>query len=173
MGGTLTFESVENHGTTVYLMLPFSVPEPSAIPVSPRTAQSEAAAAPLHLLLVEDEEISRLSARLTLEQMGHRVVTASNGADALAALRQGAFDGVLMDVQMDVMDGVEATRRIRSGDSGVLAAQVPIIAMTAYAMAGDRERFLAAGMDDYIPKPVQVAELRKALGRIAEKLDKG
>ncbi|MDP3428659.1 MAG: ATP-binding protein, partial [Humidesulfovibrio sp.] len=173
MGGTLTFESVENHGTSVYLMLPFTIPEASGIPVSPQPVQGEAAAAPLALLLVEDEEISRLSARLTLEQMGHRVVTASNGADALAALRKGVFDGVLMDVQMDVMDGVEATRQIRSGGSGVLNAQVPIIAMTAYAMAGDRERFLDVGMDDYIPKPVQVAELKKALGRIAEKMGKG
>ena len=73
---------------------------------------------------------------------------------------------MLMDVQMDVMDGMEATRLIRGGTSGVLDAQVSIIAMTAYAMAGDRERFLEAGcMNDYVAKPVQVAELKKALGR--------
>jgi CheY-like chemotaxis protein len=124
---------------------------------------------PLRILLVEDDEISRLSARLTLERMGHRVVTANDGAEALKALHDSAYDCVLMDVQMDVMDGVEATRRIRTGAPGVLNPHVPIIAMTAYAMAGDRERFLEAGMDDYVPKPVKVEELNRALGRVVKK----
>jgi CheY-like chemotaxis protein len=74
---------------------------------------------------------------------------------------------------MPIMDGLEATRGIRSGNSGALDTQVPIIAMTAYAMTGDRERFLEAGMNDYIAKPVQVAELKNALERVAEKLGKG
>jgi two-component system, sensor histidine kinase len=78
-----------------------------------------------------------------------------------------------MDVQMDVLDGVEATRGIRSGNCGALDPQIPIIAMTAYAMTGDREKFLEAGMNDYIAKPVQVAELKKALERVASKLEKG
>lgn len=72
---------------------------------------------------------------------------------------------------MDIMDGVEATRRIRSGASGVLDAQVPIVAMTAYAMSGDREIFLEAGMNDYVAKPVQVAELKRALGRVMKQAD--
>lgn len=173
MGGTLAFDSTEGQGTSVYLMLPFSIPEQSAIPLTATSDTSAEIFASLHLLLVEDDEICRLSARSTLEKMGHRVVTANNGEEALEALRGGSFDCVFMDVQMDVLDGEEATRRIRSGNSGVLDTQVPIIAMTAYAMTGDRERFLKAGMDDYIAKPAHVTELKKALERVAEKLGKG
>ena len=171
MGGTLAFDSTEGQGTSVFLVLPFSIPEQSAIPLtatpSPKNAES---IGPLQLLLVEDDEICRFSAQSTLEKMGHQIVTANNGAEALQALRETSFDCVLMDVQMDVLDGVEATRRIRSGNSGALDTQVPVIAMTAYAMTGDRERFLEAGMNDYIAKPVQLEELKKALERVAEKL---
>jgi PAS domain S-box-containing protein len=171
MGGTLTFDSVEGKGTTVYLMLPFGLPKPSAFPVAAAPKGNAESQVPLHLLLVEDDEISRLSARLTLERMGHQVETANNGAEALAALRRSTFDCVLMDVQMDVLDGVEATRRIRSGDAGVLDAQVPIVAMTAYAMSGDREKFLEAGMNDYVAKPMHVEELKKALLRMGRATD--
>jgi len=104
--------------------------------------------------------------------MGHHVVTVKNGEEALEALRGSYFDCVLMDVQMDVLDGVEATRGIRSGESGALDTQVPIIAMTAFAMTGDRERFLDAGMNDYLAKPVQVVGLKKALERVTQKLGK-
>jgi CheY-like chemotaxis protein len=126
----------------------------------------------LRLLLVEDEEISRLSGRLHLEKLGHQVVTANNGEEALENLRASRYDCVLMDIQMDVMDGLAATRAIRSGASGVLDAQVPIIAMTAYAMSGDRESFLEAGMNDYVAKPVQVEELKRVLVRGMEKAGK-
>jgi len=166
MGGTLTFESTEGEGTAVYLVLPFSIPEQSSITLEATPDPSAENSASLRLLLVEDDEICRLSARLTLEKMGHQVVTANNGEEALDALRWSTFDCVLMDVQMDVMDGAEATQRIRSGHSGVLDAQVPIIAMTAFAMTGDRETFLEAGMNDYIAKPVHVEELKKALARV-------
>jgi CheY-like chemotaxis protein len=166
MGGTLTFESTEGEGTSVYLVLPFSIPEQSSIPWEATPDPSAETSASLRLLLVEDDEICRLSARLTLEKMGHQVVTANNGEEALDALRGSTFDCVLMDVQMGVMDGVEATQQIRSGSSGVLDAQVPIIAMTAYAMIGDRERFLETGMNDYIAKPVQLGALKLALARV-------
>jgi two-component system CheB/CheR fusion protein len=173
MGGTLTFDSTEGQGTSVYLMLPFSIPEHAAIPTNLESIRGENIPVSLRLLLVEDDEVCSVSARLTLKKMGHDVVTAKNGAEALEALQGNSFDCVLMDVQMPIMDGLEATRGIRSGNSGALDPQVPIIAMTAYAMTGDRERFLEAGMNDYIAKPVQVAELKKALERVAEKLGKG
>lgn len=172
MGGTLAFDSTEGQGTSVYLVLPFSIPEHAAIPTTPELLRENVPAS-LRILLVEDEEISRLSARLTLEKMGHQVVTANNGIEALDTLRGSSFDCVLMDVQMEVLDGVEATRRIRSGNVGAVNTQIPIIAMTAYAMAGDMEKFLAAGMNGYIAKPVQVVELKKALERVAETLGKG
>ncbi len=173
MGGTLAFDSTEGQGTSVYLMLPFSIPEYAAIQTNTKPIRGENIPVSLRILLVEDDEVCRVSARLTLKKMGHHVVTAKNGAEALDALRINSFDCVLMDVQMDVLDGVEATRQIRSGNSGDLNTQIPIIAMTAFAMTGDREKFLEAGMNDYIAKPVQVAELKKALERVAEKLGKG
>ena len=173
MGGTLAFDSNEGQGTSVYLVLPFSIPGYAAVPTTPESVPDANIPASLRLLLVEDDEICRFSARLTLEKMGYHVVTARNGAEALDALREASFDCVLMDVQMDVLDGVEATRQIRSGNAGALDTQIPIIAMTAFAMTGDREKFLEAGMNDYIAKPVQVAELKKALERVAQKLGKG
>ncbi|PKN07438.1 MAG: hypothetical protein CVU73_11760 [Deltaproteobacteria bacterium HGW-Deltaproteobacteria-8] len=172
MEGTLTFDSTEGIGTTVYLSLPFKLSAHDLVPVTPLLGTDGEKLAPLRILLVEDEEISRLSARLTLEKKGHQVVTANNGVEALEALRGGTYDCVLMDVQMDVMDGVEATRQIRNGSAGALDSHVPVIAMTAYAMTGDRERFLQAGLDDYVAKPVQVEELMKALERAMEKRGK-
>jgi PAS domain S-box-containing protein len=169
MAGSLTFESTEGFGTTVYLSLPFKLPAHDLAPVAPQIVSNSGALSPLRLLLVEDEEISRLSARLTLGKKGHQVFTADNGVEALEALRGNTYDCVLMDVQMDVMDGVEATRQIRNGSAGAMDAHVPIIAMTAFAMTGDRERFLEAGMDDYVSKPVQVEELMQALERVMEK----
>ena len=156
----------------MYLMLPFCPPGNLAHPTITRHNDEEDSPASLRLLLVEDEEISRMSACMNLEKMGHQVVTANNGEEALEALRRSTYDCVLMDVQMDVLDGVEAARRIRDESFGVIDTQVPIVAMTAYAMTGDREKFLDAGMNDYVAKPVQLDELKKALRRVTENLGK-
>ncbi|HEU6436463.1 MAG TPA: ATP-binding protein [Nitratidesulfovibrio sp.] len=163
MGGTLQYDSQTGEGTSAYLTLPFSRSDHTEHSPPRKEAPVGAGQEGLHILLAEDDEVSRLCARRLLEHMGHEVTTTANGAQALDALRAGHFDCVLMDVQMDVMDGVEATRRIRSGASGVLDARIPIIAMTAYAMAGDREKFLAEGMDGYVSKPVMAAELAAAI----------
>ena len=173
MGGTLAFESTEGEGTTVYLVMPFTISEQPAISLEVSPAPREEPFLALRLLLVEDDEICRLSARKILEKLGHLVVTANNGEEALDVLRENTFDCVFMDVQMDILDGVAATRMIRSGNSGVLDTQVPIVAMTAFAMTGDRETFLEAGMNDYIAKPVHFAELKAALARMTEKMGKG
>ncbi|WP_250645532.1 response regulator [Salidesulfovibrio onnuriiensis] len=99
-----------------------------------------------------------------LERLGYRNVhCVDNGSKALDMVAEGSFDCVLMDVQMPVLDGVETARRIRGADG--VHASVPIIAMTAHAMPGDRERFLAAGMNDYIAKPVDLEALREKLER--------
>jgi CheY-like chemotaxis protein len=89
------------------------------------------------------------------------VDTVVNGREALKMLCENQYDAVLMDIQMPVMDGLEATRTLRSWKGP--AASVPVIALTAYAMVGDREKFLAQGMDGYIPKPVSIVDVRKAI----------
>jgi len=165
MHGTLEFDSLAGQGTSVYLTLPFGAPDQAADTLPSLENQQEGAGQRLRILLVEDDPANSVSARRLLERMGHEVLTTANGAEALDALRTERFDCVLMDVQMNVMDGVEATRRIRSGNSGVRDAQIPVIAMTAYAMTGDREQFLAAGMDEYVPKPVAAEELATAISR--------
>jgi two-component system, sensor histidine kinase and response regulator len=97
-------------------------------------------------------------ARGILENQGHEVISANNGLEALDLYREQHFDLVLMDVQMPEMDGYEATRRIRSWDAA-MAKRTPVLALTAHAMAGDRELCLNAGMDDYITKPLDAREL--------------
>ena len=111
------------------------------------------------ILLVEDNATNQKLALALLRRRGHQVDVADNGAQALSALADADYDLVLMDCRMPVMDGFEATSAIRSGDSGVRDAGIPIIAMTADAMGGDRERVLAAGMDDYLSKPIDATAL--------------
>jgi CheY-like chemotaxis protein len=113
---------------------------------------------PLRVLLAEDNPVNQRVAARLLDKRGHVVVLAENGAQALEALEQQSFDLILMDVQMPVMDGVQATAAIRQRER-ITGTHIPIIAMTAHAMEGDRERFLGNGMDGYISKPVQPREL--------------
>lgn len=124
-------------------------------------------AAPLlRILLVEDDETSRAAETQLLKKMGHAVQTANNGIEALESMRRSTFDCVLMDVQMEVMDGLEATKNIRADVSKFFDPKIPIVAITAYAMRGDRERFIMAGMDDYISKPFDRSKLAHVLGGI-------
>jgi len=115
------------------------------------------------VLLVEDNPINQKVACLMLERIGHRVVVAANGKEAMAALQGNRFDVVLMDCQMPEMDGFEATRRIRAEEQA--GRHLPIIAMTANAMQSDREQCLSAGMDDYLSKPVRLSDLASMLER--------
>ena len=117
------------------------------------------------ILVVEDNVTNQAVARGVLEKFGAHVDIAANGEEAIGALERVAYDLVFMDCQMPVMDGYTATRCIRDGNSKVRDHAIPIIAMTANAMRGDREVCLAAGMDDYIAKPVDLTELRKQLER--------
>jgi PAS domain S-box-containing protein len=117
----------------------------------------------LRLLLAEDNAANQRVASLLLERMGHTVELAANGAVALERLGAEPFDAVLMDCQMPVLDGYEATRRIRSGALPGVNPRVPVIALTAYARPEDRAHCLAAGMDGYVPKPIRPAELQAAL----------
>jgi CheY-like chemotaxis protein len=118
--------------------------------------------APLRILLTEDNAVNQLLALRILEKQGHVVVVVDNGAKALKACQENTFDLILMDVQMPVMDGVEATAAIREKER-TTGKHVPIVAMTAHAMAGDRMRFLKAGMDGYVSKPIHLQELLEAI----------
>jgi CheY-like chemotaxis protein/HPt (histidine-containing phosphotransfer) domain-containing protein len=132
----------------------------------PRVAEPAVAAGPaLRVLLVEDHPANQRVAMLLLAKLGHTVEVAANGRIALERLGAGRFDVVLMDCQMPVMDGYEATRRIRAGSEPGVDPAVPVIALTAYALADDRAKCIAAGMDDKLTKPVRAADLRAALAR--------
>jgi PAS domain S-box-containing protein len=117
------------------------------------------------VLLAEDNVTNQKVAVKVLEKMGHRVDPVANGAEAIRALRSIPYDLVLMDVQMPEMDGLEATRGIRAGRAGPHNTRIPVIAMTAHAMKGDRERCMDAGMDDYVSKPIEPRELQRAVER--------
>jgi signal transduction histidine kinase/CheY-like chemotaxis protein/ligand-binding sensor domain-containing protein len=117
------------------------------------------------ILLTEDNLVNQRLALRLLRKMGHQVVVAQTGKEALSALQSEKFDLVLMDVQMPEMDGLEATREIRNNEQGG-QEHVPVIAMTAHAMSGDHESCLKAGMDDYIAKPINREELRQAIERV-------
>lgn len=122
---------------------------------------------PLSVLLVEDGLVNQKLAVIVLEKQGHRVVVANNGKEAIAALESERFDVVLMDVEMPEMDGMEATAAIRAKELET-DEHVPIIAMTAHAMKGDRDRCLDVGMDDYVSKPVRSEILFEAIGRVLD-----
>ncbi len=115
-----------------------------------------------HVLLAEDYEANRRVAVHMLDRLGFGVDVACNGIEALECLAQGAYDAVLMDCQMPELDGFEATRRVREIERGS-ERHIPILAMTAHALAGDRERCLAAGMDDYLAKPIKLKALEDLL----------
>ncbi|MGD0014116.1 MAG: response regulator [Bryobacteraceae bacterium] len=117
----------------------------------------------LRVLVAEDNPVNQRVAARLLEREGHVVTLAANGAEAVAAFRRGEFDLVLMDLQMPKMDGLEATRQIRAGENG---DQVPIVALTAYAMKSDEERCLQARMNGYLTKPISAARLNEMIERV-------
>jgi signal transduction histidine kinase/DNA-binding response OmpR family regulator len=140
-------------------------PAPIVTRHTARETRKEFAGRPARILLAEDNIVNQQVMLGMLKKMGLQADVAANGAEALHALETLPYDLVLMDVQMPELDGIEATRRIRQPDSAVLTHGIPIIALTANAMAGDRERFLAAGMNDYVAKPVSRQALAEALER--------
>jgi len=115
------------------------------------------------ILLVDDVEINRQLAKVVLEKQGHTVILAVDGRDALEKAKQGGFNLIFMDIQMPVMDGFEATAEIRAFELANNRPHIPIVAMTAYAMQGDKDRCLASGMDGYVPKPIKSEALRSVI----------
>jgi len=164
MGGTLSISSTLGEGTAVYVSLPFKMP--AGVDQEPEPALEEhipKASRAIKVLLVDDDETTRMHIDRLLEKHGVEVYGAENGEQALSELAKHSVDCILMDIQMPVMDGMEATRRIRASKAELHS--IPIIALTAYAMSGDRQKCLDAGMDDYVAKPVDKDKLFEVIDR--------
>jgi CheY-like chemotaxis protein len=125
----------------------------------------EKAARPLSVLLVEDHEINRKLAQIMLQRMGHRFVLANDGQQALDCLEKETFDVVLLDVMMPVMDGMTALKIWREREAERQLPRTTVLMVTAHAMIGDRERFMAAGADGYVSKPISETALYKEINR--------
>ncbi|AGW12520.1 ABC transporter substrate-binding protein [Megalodesulfovibrio gigas] len=167
MDGTLCLESGDGQGTRVHVSLPMdgAAPEPSPAQAA-KAPQDDALRLPT-VLLAEDDDTNRLTMQRMLEIAGARVDAAPNGLIALEMLRQARYDMVFMDVQMPVMNGLEATRAIRNGEAGAHQADIPVIALTAYAMPRDRQACLDAGMNEHLAKPVEMDHMRAVLARFS------
>jgi signal transduction histidine kinase/ActR/RegA family two-component response regulator len=162
MGGRITASSHAGLGSRFHLSLPFDTNVHTATADQPRPAGDERLVR-ARVLIVEDNPVNQLVAAEMVKRLGLHADVAGDGAEALDALERLPYDLVLMDCQMPVMDGFEATRRLRQRQAE--GVRLPVIAMTANAIRGDRERCLDAGMDDYLPKPVRVSELKAMLRR--------
>jgi signal transduction histidine kinase/DNA-binding NarL/FixJ family response regulator len=167
MAGQVGVESAPDKGSTFWFAVDCHVADSTILPMPEASARSRLLALPgerrLHLLVVEDNQINQVVIASMLRAAGHECDIAKDGRDAIAAVQSGRYDGVLMDIQMPVIDGVEATQSIRK--LGNTYMRLPIIALTANAMAGDEEHYLGLGMNDYVPKPIDPDRLTLALRR--------
>ena len=164
MGGNASIASTEGIGTTVYFCLPFEV-----VAQEPYNGANQALdtkediSKALKIMIVDDDETNLKTMELMLRKQGQQVSCVKDGKEALDQLQRERFDCVLMDIRMPKMDGVETTKQIRASQD--ISQNIPIIAITASAMSGDREKFIKAGLDDYIAKPVDKEELMKVINR--------
>jgi CheY-like chemotaxis protein len=168
MGGKIWLESQVGFGSRFHFTARFGLQKEATLNGATAAATVPAPKAsirPLRILLAEDNRINQRLVMRILEKSGHHVLTADNGRQALQLWRDQAVDLLLLDVKMPELDGFAVAREIRRQEQG--ARHLPIIAITANALAGDCERCLGAGMDDYVPKPIRIGDLHRAIARLA------
>jgi CheY-like chemotaxis protein len=168
MGGDVYLDSREGEGTVVkfsILAYPDNGVGNDGHEERAEPQQTGNTMQPARILVVEDEKINAMVIMAMLQNLGHAATLASNGREAIDLLQSGQFDCILMDIQMPELDGIETARIIRDNHRDD-RPRVPIIAVTAHAMKGDRENFLSAGMDDYLTKPVDAGVLAKTLNKV-------
>lgn len=174
MGGGIAVSSRKYVGTTFYIHLPFAVQNRSQARKRSLQAEKEEIALPsFKALVVEDDDVSRIVLSSMLSKMGGEVDTVASGQGCMEAMRTHDYDVVFMDVQLPDIDGTEVTRALRGTPEFSRKADIPVIAMTACTMVGNKEQFLAAGMDDFIAKPVEMDILVASLEKNLKKLQGG
>ncbi len=168
MGGTIQIESTPNIGTSIHFTISLKIAKP---PTDNQNTQPDTTGKTpkLHVLLVEDEPVNRMMARKLLERMGHKVSCAVNGAECLEILNKDVFDTILMDIQMPIMDGLEATRTIRTSNNFIQIRDIPIIALSAHANKESRYSALEAGVNGYLCKPFEMKDLEKIIAGTVHK----
>lgn len=163
MRGRINITSEVGRGTSFHLTLPLPSVEAPPLPVS-KDRQSQNNTGRLNILLVEDDPISQFYQKSILEKMGHLVTIADNGIDALQMLSSNTYDLAFMDIQLPEMDGTEVTKAVRTGAAGETNIDIPIIAVTAYAMNDERARIMEFGLTDYLTKPINKNAFETAIG---------
>lgn len=168
MDGDIVVESEPGHGTTVSFCVTFGECQSAPQQVPAPKLEVKHSFADLHILVAEDDSINATTVKWLLEKDGCHVEVAENGLEALQALTRHRFHAVLLDIQMPVMDGLETVQAIRRGEAGLENADIPAIALTAYAMKGNKESFLDKGMDRYLSKPIDLKRLQAVLQWVAD-----
>jgi PAS domain S-box-containing protein len=165
MGGAISVDTREGEGTVIYFTIQAS---PAEIPDTPAgDPASRAEGGGLSILVAEDERVNRVVVQRILEKLGHRAECVGSGEEAIRVLRERSFDLFLSDIQMPGLDGVATTRFIRTE----LGLDIPVIALTAHAMQGDRDRFIEAGMNGYVSKPFEIDRLQQEIERVLGEIE--
>ena len=169
MKGTITVDSEAGEGTTIYVTLQLALPTNEQVSERPTQEVLQPQVTGLNMLVVEDDRVNQIAISRMLQKMGHIPTCVGDGKKALSILLEEEFDCIFMDIQMPIMDGIEATKAIRTSVNMIDVSSIPIIALTAHAMPEDRDNFLKVGMNDYMSKPVSFEQLTAALKRIMSK----
>lgn len=169
MNGSIMVDSAPGEGTTMYVTLQLSLPSQNETNAQPANETLQPQITGLHILVVEDDRVNQIAISRMLQKMGHTSKCVGDGQKAVDTLKQDQFDCVFMDIQMPTMDGIEATKYIRTEPEMTKVSQIPIVALTAHARPEDRDKFLQVGMNDYISKPVSFEQLTAAIKRIVNK----